>query len=196
MKKIEVKIPLYGGKLVIIQCENWDYIKDKYKYALEKYSNQPDERHDGYVFENNLSYGDTQYIVAFKDTPKGSVIAHECVHLVNSVYANCVISIDIYNDEHQAYLLEWFFDQIDTFFSEKKVCVEHQPLKDCENRSTTFTLQYKDKNWPLKFGQSVRGIRHENNRPNWIIIDCYEVADVDKLDKLIDYLYTLRLTMQ
>ncbi|WP_139420952.1 hypothetical protein [Chryseobacterium mulctrae] len=115
------KIPLYGGLLTIVKCENWEHLKEVYKEALRKYSTQPNEKHDGYAFEAITENGTDQYIVAFKGTPKGSVIAHECVHLVNNLYANRAIELNLYDDEHQAYLLEWFFDQIDNFFNSNKI---------------------------------------------------------------------------
>lgn len=198
MRQEEVKIPLYGGCLVMVQCENWETLNLLYKEDLKKYSNQPDERHDGYVFEASLPGGGTQYVVAFKGLPKGSVIAHECVHLVNAVYANCVISLDIYNDEHQAYLLEWFFDQIDTFFNnQKEVRREHQPLPEFKRKTNTiFTLKYEERSWPLKMFTNLRGIRSGNNRPNIVVIDCYEVVNRQQLGKIIEYLNTIKSAMQ
>lgn len=198
MRQEEIKIPLYGGEMVMVQCENWETLKLVYKSDLEKYSNQPDEQHDGYVFEAALPGGGCQYVVAFKCVPKGSVIAHECVHLVNAVYANCLIPLDIYNDEHQAYLLEWFFDQIDTFFNcYKEVRSEHQPLLELpKNRDTTFTLKLGKQSWPLKLFTRAKGIRTGDKRPNIVVIDCYEIADSSKLQQIIEYLHTIKSMMQ
>lgn len=54
-----------------------------------------------------------------------------------------------------------------------------------------FELKTIGKTWNLKEGQSPRGLRHEGNRPDTIIIDCYKVATKAQLEKYIQYLLTL-----
>lgn len=112
MKIDEIKIPIYGGLLIVILCDDWAVLQEKFPALLNQY--EMEDQHDGYVFSNS-----NQYFVAFKGIPSGSVIAHEIVHLVNLVYIDRSIPLDILNDEHQAYLTEWFFKQIENFFKEK-----------------------------------------------------------------------------
>jgi len=40
------------------------------------------------------------------------VIVHECTHLVNFLYERIGAKLDIINDEHQAYLTQWFYETI------------------------------------------------------------------------------------
>jgi len=41
-----------------------------------------------------------------------SVVAHECVHIVNKIYLDRFIQLDRENDEPQAYLLSFFVQEI------------------------------------------------------------------------------------
>ena len=47
--------------------------------------------------------------------PSNSLIAHESVHLVNHLFEDWGIKLDLDNDEPQAYLTGWFVEQIDKF---------------------------------------------------------------------------------
>jgi hypothetical protein len=60
----------------------------------------------------------SHYIVAFT-SDKGSVIAHEVVHLVNYIYQDCSMQLDRHNDEPQAYLTGWLFNKIEDFLKVK-----------------------------------------------------------------------------
>lgn len=109
MELEEIDIPIYGGKLVIMFCDNWSALKTVYESAIGDY--ELDDNCDGYVFQHDL-----QFVVAFNRVPKGSVIAHETVHLVNKLYRDRSMELCCRNDEHQAYLTEWFFGEIENFF--------------------------------------------------------------------------------
>jgi hypothetical protein len=54
-----------------------------------------------------------------------------------------------------------------------------------------YTLIAGNKRLDLSEGQSPRGFRNEENRPDTVIIDCYMEADALKLAKHIKYLETL-----
>lgn len=110
MRKKKIQIPIYYGDLIIMQVKDWKKINKKYGYKLTK-------EYDGCVFKNELKSGYTQYIAAFIGKPKGEVIAHEVVHLVNQIYIDRLMSLDPNNDEPQAYLTGWFFKQIESFFN-------------------------------------------------------------------------------
>ena len=47
-----------------------------------------------------------------KDHVSDGIIVHESVHLVNFLYERVGAKLDIINDEHQAYLTQWFFETI------------------------------------------------------------------------------------
>ena len=42
-----------------------------------------------------------------------SLIAHEIVHVINYIYLDCGIELDRVNDENQAYLTGWLFEEIE-----------------------------------------------------------------------------------
>lgn len=51
------------------------------------------------------------YCAAFKPDTKLKYIAHESVHLCSNIFEVHDIKPDVYNDEPQAYLTGWLFDQ-------------------------------------------------------------------------------------
>ena len=58
-----------------------------------------------------------EYVIALKKI-EWSIIAHEVVHIVNSIYLKCGIQLDRVNDEPQAYLTGWIINEIDKFVKE------------------------------------------------------------------------------
>ena len=107
LKQKTVKIPIYFGDLKIILCDDWEEINQKYNVKL------------GTDLEAAIFTDDGDYMVlyaVFSRKPKGSVIAHECVHLISQVFCQRGITRDNFNDEPEAYLHGWFFQQIDNFF--------------------------------------------------------------------------------
>lgn len=113
MRSQKIKIPIYGGELIIACCDNWVILNQSFfTDILDQYT--WDESCDGYVFDDS-----NRFFAVFKNEPSGSVIAHEVVHLVNLLFIDRSIPLDIHNDEHQAYLTEWFFKQIENFFKDE-----------------------------------------------------------------------------
>lgn len=190
MRFHKVKIPIYGGILNIASCESWKELKPTFfPDILNKY--ELDESCDGYVFDES-----NQFFVIFKNIPSGSVIAHEAVHLVNLLYLDRSIPLDIHNDEHQAYMIEWFFQQIENFFKLEDPIIRetHKPLIVLPRNN--FTLRSNEKSWELKAFQSLRGLRDGNKRPDTLIIDCHQTFNAAELEKLICYLLDIKLAMQ
>lgn len=110
MKKKIIPIPIYYNELVIIKCEDLNEVAIKYKLGdVSKFG--------AFVFTANNKNGHTQYIVAFDNNADGSLIAHECVHLVNEIYIDRGIQLDRQNDEPQAYLMGWLFEQCEKFLN-------------------------------------------------------------------------------
>lgn len=105
MKCKKVDVPIYNGKLIMFKVDNWDKINKKYGFDLDK-------RHSACVFYDL----NKQVAVAFKEyTP--SIIAHEAVHVVNHIFKDRGIYLDVDNDETQAYLTGWVVKTINKFLS-------------------------------------------------------------------------------
>lgn len=105
MKVRKIKIPLYFGELVVIECKNFSKINERYKTEMTN------EWQAG-VIRHTTKKGYTQYIVAFLEKPSPQTIAHEAVHIVNHIFADRYVNLDLYNDEPQAYLTGWVVEQI------------------------------------------------------------------------------------
>lgn len=109
MIKKTINIPIYHSKLTII------YDKDL-SYVNEKYGTEPLTNYGGIAMRNPYRFG--HYIVSLT-YKNGSIIAHEVVHLVNYIFQDRGIELDRNNDEPQAYLTGWLFEQIDNFLKNK-----------------------------------------------------------------------------
>lgn len=115
MKKKVIKIPIFHGDFIIIlDNENWNNVNAVYQYRLN-WDRPADDGDEAFVFEDNQN-GYSKFIVCFKNKPKNSIIAHECVHLVNKLFKGRGQQLDLNNDEAQAYMTGWFFEQIEKFF--------------------------------------------------------------------------------
>lgn len=107
MKKKTIDIPIYCSKLTIILDTDLSYAEKKYKKkSLKDFG--------AVTFKDKSKY--RNYVVAFEYS-SGSIIAHEIVHIINYIYIDCGIKLDRKNDEHQAYLTGWLFDEIDKFLN-------------------------------------------------------------------------------
>lgn len=108
MKSKEVSIPIYFGKLTMILTNEWEVVNKVYNTKID------DNLYDAVVFEMK---DNDEYIVAIK-VIKWSIIAHEVVHIVNAIFLKCGIELDRHNDEPQAYLTGWIFEEINKFLEE------------------------------------------------------------------------------
>jgi len=110
-KKKTVEIPIYCAKLTMIIDKDLSYVEKKYKTgSLGNY---------GAVTLHNEAKG-RHYIVAFTDKKHLSNIAHEIVHIKNHIYVDCAMLVDRFNDEPEAYLTGWLFDEIFNFLNKNK----------------------------------------------------------------------------
>lgn len=202
MKKTKIEIPIFATYLLIYKTDKWNVINETYNTDID---NGTYAVTFPYTDENHF----VQYVAAFKEKPTNAIIAHECVHLVNLLFKTVGAKLDVDNDEVQAYLTEWFFEQIESFFDynetqfftpkEYKEAVESIIADHNEPQranKTTITLRSDKKSWPLGLFQNTMGIRNGAKRPNLVAIDCYEVADSVKLCKIIKYLQRIRSQMQ
>lgn len=109
MKSKEITIPIYFGKLIIITTDDFSEVNELYNTKIDN------NLYSAVVFEVKDK---DEYIVAIKII-KWSIIAHEVVHLVNSIFLSCGIELDRHNDEPQAYLTGWITNEIDQFLKGK-----------------------------------------------------------------------------
>lgn len=107
MRKKTINIPIYGGKLTIVLDKDLSYIENKYKTkSLKDFG--------AVTLKDESKY--RNYILGFEYST-GSIIAHEIVHLINYIYLDCGIELDRVNDENQAYLTGWLFEEINNFLN-------------------------------------------------------------------------------
>ena len=90
MTKKKIKIPIYNQSIVIIITEEEN---PRYKDFVDYI--------DGYITASFV-----------KKHLSDGIIVHECVHLVNFLYSHIGAELDINNDEHQAYLTQYIYEQI------------------------------------------------------------------------------------
>ena len=108
MIKTTIDIPIYCCKLTIILDKDLSYVKNKYKTkSLSDFGAVTLKDEDRY----------RHYVVGFTDATHLSNIAHEIVHLKNQIYVDSAMELDRYNDEPEAYLTGWLFDQINNFLN-------------------------------------------------------------------------------
>lgn len=110
MKVKTINIPIYCGKLTMILDKDLVSVEKKYKTSsLENFG--------AVTLKNDSDY--RHYVVAFTNPNHLSNIAHEIVHLKNHIYLDCAMELDRYNDEPEAYLTGWLFDQIHEFLTKQ-----------------------------------------------------------------------------
>lgn len=106
LHKQKVYIPVYKGMLVVVVGEFEEVWKE---YNL---SDDPNI-YDALVWVKTDKEGLITYYVAFRATnPRANVVAHEAVHLVNRVFRDRGVQLDVWNDEPQAYLTDWMVENI------------------------------------------------------------------------------------
>lgn len=112
MKSETIKIPIYGGRLTMILCDSLQEVNNKYHF------NDDVSYYRAVVFTNK-ALPDLQHVV-FEKVNNPSVITHEAVHIVNHIFNRVGIKLDSYNDEAQAYLTQWAFDECYKFLHKNK----------------------------------------------------------------------------
>lgn len=102
MIKKKIKIPIYNAYLTVILDKDLKYI--------EKTFNTPNLNNYGAVTLKDESTF-KHYVVAFENLDY-SLIAHEIVHIINYLFLDVGLELDRVNDEAQAYLTSWLYDEI------------------------------------------------------------------------------------
>lgn len=108
LKKKKIKIPIYFGDLVLIQTDDFDALPEKYGLRKKPY--------DSVSLEYSKKNGYTKYFIIVRTKCKPRAIAHEVVHIVNSIFRDRGVVLDVDNDEAQAYLTGWITHQCYKYF--------------------------------------------------------------------------------
>lgn len=109
MKKQTIDIPIYCGKLTMVFDKDLSFVEKKYKTAsLEDFG--------AVTFKDEKKY--RHYVAAFTDAKHLSNIAHETIHIKNLIFLDCAMELDRHNDEPEAYLTGWLFDEIYKFLNQ------------------------------------------------------------------------------
>lgn len=113
MRVKKIQIPIYYGYLhIIVTSGGMQCVKERYglKENVENYG--------AFVWSNYIG-GVSQYYISIDEGVKGDLLVHEIIHLVNAVFIHIGASLDVHNDEPQAYLAGWFFKEIEKYLQAK-----------------------------------------------------------------------------
>ncbi len=124
MKSKTIEIPIYFDNLVIHQVDQREQMQEiADKNDLEFNSAE----FDAFAFLNDRSEDKPrEYVMVFCKNVVSSVIAHESKHIVNMIFKDRMISLDLDNDEPECYLLEWIVGQATDFLKDiPKTKIDH-----------------------------------------------------------------------
>lgn len=114
MTKHEVEIPIFHDRFTIIKIRNLHDLNAVYNTDIK-----PND-YDAVTFISN----DDEIIIAFQGAPeepiKTKIIVHEIVHLVNYIFERLGLELNTRNDEPQAYITGWVFEQVEQFLNKDK----------------------------------------------------------------------------
>jgi hypothetical protein len=114
MKIKKIKIPIYHGHLVLIQVKDLCNIPDKWKpkdWDAKGYAGV------AYWHDNKHAY--RYFIIAVLKDTSFKIVVHEALHCVHYIFEHAGIKVDISNDEHEAYLIEWIVGECHKHFKIK-----------------------------------------------------------------------------
>ena len=112
MRTKVIDIPIYVCKLTVIVAKDISLIAKKYKLT-EDVTN-----FGAFTFKDKTKY--RHYVMVLEDGWRSNVV-HELVHVVNHIYLDCAMKLDRHNDEPQAYLMGWLFEEIDNFLKKEVI---------------------------------------------------------------------------
>ena len=96
--KKTIKVPIYDYRVIIIVVDTWEALRIEPNIDTEA---------DSCVIDHNN--GTATIIIASNDM---SIIAHECLHIKNTVWARIGYSPQALNDEVDAYLLDYIMTEV------------------------------------------------------------------------------------
>lgn len=104
----KISIPIYQGYLRIFVNQDFEEAAQ-----IAGVSDEGNDLNSFGAFVSTSKIGVHHcFNVFFRENVDCSLIAHEVVHLVNAIYAERHMKLDIHNDEPQAYLTGWITEQI------------------------------------------------------------------------------------
>lgn len=109
--KKTIKVPIYDYRVIIVVA---DTLKEVYKIY-------PDIDYEGKACVAEY----TNYSIIAIPPYQPGIIAHECVHLKNCIWKYIGYKPEANNDEVDAYLVEYLFDQV------SKVVAKHNLETQC-----------------------------------------------------------------
>lgn len=101
IKEKRIKIPIYNAFLFI-------GVYDDFEELNKQYNTDATNTTDAVCW----SCVNGTAVFFNKNKLKPNVIVHECVHVVNRIFKEKGIDLDIDNDEAQAYLMDYIFEKI------------------------------------------------------------------------------------
>jgi len=112
MKIRKIDIPIYYGYLnVIIAEDEQDMIS-----VGKSYNHKEDvSKYGAFSWSDYDKKGINNCYVVITKNVSNHLIAHEVVHLVNAIFLHIGCELDRINDEPQAYLTGWIFNEIEKF---------------------------------------------------------------------------------
>lgn len=104
-----IDIPIYYGYLNIVFSDDFQATIERLRIDS---GGKNVANYGAFVYGRRRASGVAEYYAVFDKSPTESSIAHEVAHLVNWIFKDVCISLDLVNDEPQAYLTGWITEQI------------------------------------------------------------------------------------
>lgn len=107
-------VPIYGGWLFVRVCDNLQKAVDEMGVGFDAH---------GFValsHKRKTKSGSRQYSILLTPKVRKAQIAHEAKHIVNMIFTDVDVRLDLQNDEAECYLLGWVFDSAESVFDEYK----------------------------------------------------------------------------
>ena len=108
MKIKEIEIPIFFGTLQVVVANNFKKAVKKLKINVGDYEV---DNYSAFTYKDKRNNTDLYRVFVTKNV-EPSVIVHESVHIANFIFNNTGIQPSLTNDEVQAYLTGWIFEQI------------------------------------------------------------------------------------
>lgn len=105
MNHVIIKVPIYDCRVNIITVDNLKKVEDKFNLTNC-------EGYDAITFRILNEEKVFEYYVAFEGKPKLKIIHHEVTHLVNYIFKDSCVELDLVNDETQAYFSSYLFVKV------------------------------------------------------------------------------------
>ncbi len=108
MIKRIILVPIYAQKVELYYGTHKELRKINDYYHLDKFS---ESCHARCAFVD----GPNIFLLLLRNDAKDlgvGGVAHECKHLVNFIFIKLGMALDLENDEHECYLLDWLITQV------------------------------------------------------------------------------------